>query len=377
MSACNDPSACTRAGAERCEANGRGVVRCVQTERGLRWQTEPCDPSVPTCVETRSGAATCIAEGLGACDEASFEDSCPNERTIEDCTAGVRHRVRCADGQRCGEVPGYAIGEGRAAHASHACYTPRDPDAPAPLVTFASGDVSLGDATAPPVPFTVPAGRTLRLAEGARVVVLVKERPSRLEGPTVLRPSELQPEAIVAEPWARALVEILASAAPRQVPPEEPLQAPGPSEDGLVRLTVGEGVPGASNTLGTIAWRCSGECGRTVELRIEGTQPRVLWRGTGSGSVRYDGPDLELGETYQLRLGERRYRVETVAAPNLRPLLVQMASWPLADQMSVVAAVHRWNGSRAAALNTLRSARLEPRGRDPDLARLLAAYGAE
>jgi len=374
MGACNDPAACTQVGVERCEANQRTIVRCVQTARGLRWQGEACAADVPTCVETRSGTATCIAEGLGACDPASFEDSCVDERTLEDCTANVRHRVQCNTGDRCGSVPEHAIGEGRPANATHACFTPRDPAAPPPLVTLVIGDVRLAGEPAPPVPFVLTPGATLSLATGARAVVLAKERPSRLEGPRDVRADELQPESAVAPAWAAALEEILASEAPRAVPPEEELQAPGPSEDGLIRLTVGEGMPGASNTLGTVRWACSSECGRTVELRANGPRPRVLWRGTGSGSVAYDGPDLELGESYELRLGERIYQVETVPAPNLRPLLMEMARWPIPEQMSVIAAIHRWNGSRAAALNTLRSAQVESRGRV--LSDLLQAYGA-
>lgn len=377
LSACSSPSTCALEGSQQCDSDGHSVLRCVATDRGLRWQTEPCDPSTPTCVERRGGAATCIAERLGSCEEATFEDSCPDESTLEDCTAGARHRVRCLEGERCGEVPAAAVGEDRPPHATHACYAPRSAEEPPALVTFVSGDVQLGDRAAPPVPFRVPHGTRLRLAAGARAVVLVKERASRLTEPGEVDVYTLQPEAAVAAPWAAALVEILGHEPPRAVSPEEPLLAPAPSEAGLVRLAVGEGTPGASSTLGDIVWRCEGAvgCGRTVELRASGTNARVLWRGSGEGRVHYDGPELERGETYELRLGEHAYRVETLPPPPVRDLLVTMQDLSLPEQMSVVAAIHRWAGSRAAAVATLRRTLVELHGRDRDTQALLEAYG--
>lgn len=376
LSACGDSTACRQADQQQCDPEGRAVLRCAPTDHGLRWQTEPCDPGTPTCVE-RGGVATCIAERLGDCDVASFEDSCPDPNTLEDCTAGVRHRVRCLEGERCGEVPAHALGEGRPPRASHACYAPRDPRSPAALVTFVHGEVLLDGAPAPTVPFRVPARGVLRLGEGARAVVLVQERASRLEGPGDFDVYERAPEDALPPAWGATLIEILRRDPPRAVPPEEPLLAPAPSESGVIRLPVGEGTPGASSTLGELRWRCDGAtpCGRTLELRATGTNARVLWRGSGDPGVRYDGPNLEVGETYELRMGDRTYRVETMPPPPLRPLLATMADWPLPEQMSVVAAIHRWNGSRAGAAAALQRTHIELHGRSADAQALLDAYG--
>lgn len=378
LTACTDPSECRVLDQQQCDSEGHAVLRCAQTDHGLRWQTEPCDPGTPTCVE-RGGIAFCVAERLGDCDVATFEDSCPDPHTLEDCTAGIRHRVRCLEGQQCGEVSAEAVGEGRPPHASHACYAARDPRDPLALVTFVRGDAQLDGRPAPAVPFQVPAHGVLRLAEGAHAVVLVQERASRLDGPGDFDVYGQAPEDAVPAPWAAAIVDVLRHEPPRPVPPEEPLTAPAPSESGVVRLTVGEGTPGASNTLGELTWRCDGAapCGRTIELRASGTNARVLWRGSGDPGLRYDGPDLEVGETYELRMGDRTYRVETMAPPPVLPLLRQIGTWPLPEQMSVVAAIHRWNGSRSAAVATLRRTLIELHGRDADTRALLTAYGVE
>ncbi|MCA9607941.1 MAG: hypothetical protein KC619_20165 [Myxococcales bacterium] len=376
LSACTDPSECRVLDQQQCDSQGTSVLRCARTDHGLRWQTEPCDPGVPTCVE-RGGNAFCVAERLGDCDVETFEDSCPDAHTLEDCTSGIRHRIRCLEGQSCGEVPAHAVGEGRPPHASHACFAARDPRDPPALVTYVRGEVQLDGAPAPAVPFRVPAHGVLRLADGARAVVLVQERPSRLEGPGDFDVYERAPEDAVPASWATAIVDVLEHDPPRGVPPEEPLSAPAPSETGVIRLTIGEGTPGASSTLGELTWRCdgAGPCGRTIELRATGTNARVLWRGSGDPGVRYDGPDLEVGETYELRVGDHTYRVETLPPPPVLPLLRAMADWPLQEQMSVVAAVHLWNGSRASAAATLRRTLIELHGRDPETEALLGAYG--
>ena len=367
---CHDPAECATPGAQRCGARGTAIRTCRETPSGLRWRGSACTPPTPSCVERRDGTATCIGEALGSCDEATFEPSCVDEHTLDTCTGTTRHRTRCAEGESCG-----AVSEDR-----FACYAPRPRHEPPALVAYAHGDVRLGDAPAPPVPFRVPEGTTLSIGEDARVIVLVKERPSRLDGPREIDPYTLQPEALAPEAWAEMLVGILAADPPREVPPEEPLYAPAPSEDGLVRLFVGEGLPGASTTIGRIAWRCAeaGPCARTLELRAQGTNERVVWRGNGEPGVRYEGPDLEPGETYQLRVGEREYRIETSRPPDLRPLLAAMRGWSLADRMAVVAAVHRWNGSRAAAAETLRrGVGMDTARSDAQLRELLEAYGAE
>jgi hypothetical protein len=382
--ACDDEDECHELGTARCAADGHAVERCLPRAEGgadLGWAREACEAPTPRCVERGTRYAACVAEPVGECRLPSFEDRCVDERTLEDCVRfragephGVKHHVRCPEGQRCGEVPPHARGPDRPPNATHACYAPRRRTEPPALVTYVEGTVHLGDEPAPTVPFRVPAGTRLRLGEDARAVVLVKERPSRLEGPGEVDVYERQPEARIPSPAARTVLEALAAEPPAAVPPDEPLLSPAPSEPGVVRLMVGEGVPGASAKLPRVAWRCETDCGRTVELRAQGSNERVLWRTTGARAVDYDGPDLEAGRTYELRVGDRTYRVRTRPPPDLRELLSAMADWPLHEQMSVVAAVHRWAGSRAAAVEALRRARIESPG-DRDVPSLLEAYG--
>jgi len=374
LTACGSSSACDDEGAAECDRAGRAVRRCARTDHGLRWQTEPCDRSTPTCVERRRGGPTCVAERLGECDGASYRDSCPSEHTLQTCTDGQVARVACVRPEICGEVPAHALGEGRSEGASHACYTPRPDDEPPALVTFVHGDVQVGSEPAGAVPFRVAPGTPLRLGDGAVAVVLVKERPTRLEGPREVDPYTLQPEAAVPAPWAAAVVERLSHDPPEPIPPEETLLTPAPNADGAIHLLVGEGVPGAGETLGTITWRCDEACGRTLELRVLGTRERVVWRGNGQRGVRYDGPPLEAGERYELVVGDQRYPIETEAPIDLRPLLASMRGWPLPEMMSVIAAVHRWGGSRAAACAVVDRTVIERNGADPDANALRAAY---
>lgn len=383
LTACGSSNECADEGAFRCSDDGHAVRECRRTTNGaLAWDTQPCADRTPTCLEAGPTRAVCVAERLGECDPEEFTDSCVDATTLEDCVGlaagqpGARHRVRCPAGEVCSEVLADAVGEGRPSGATHACHAPRDASSPPALVTFVHGDVLLGAEPAPAVPFRVPSGTPLRLLEGARAVVLVKERASRLVGPREVDVYELQPEAVTPSPWAAALEEILRRDAPGAAPREEPLLAPAPTAPQEIDLVVGEGLPGASNTLGVIEWACERECGRTVQLRNEGANADVLWRATGDRRVRYDGPALEPGRTYELSLGERAYHVRTAAAPSLRPLLASMSDWPLVEQMSVIAAIHRWSGSRAAAVAALQRTHIERHRVDVDVRALLSAYGA-
>ncbi|HBQ11910.1 MAG TPA: hypothetical protein DEF51_12425 [Myxococcales bacterium] len=381
LAGCDD-SRCDTRNAARCTDEG-DLERCAPNRYGgLEWQTQPCEGLTPTCVPHGEDEAVCVGERVGDCDLASFEDRCVDAQTLEDCaaygpgaTAGALHRVRCEEGTRCGEVPADAIAEGRAEGARHACYAPRDAFSPPALVTFTHGDVHLGDRPAPVVPFRVPRGTPLRLGEGARAVVLVKERASRLSGPSETDVYTLQPEAVVATSEAQGIEAMLAHDPPRAVPPETSLLSPAPSEARLVRVWVGEGVPGASARLPDIAWRCDADCGRTVTVRQVHPEPRTIWRGTGERAVDYDGPALVPGHRYELVLGEEVYRLEAAAAPRLDALMTSMRGWPLAEQMSVLAALHRWGGSRAAASMALLRAHIEAQRADPDIRALLADYG--
>lgn len=381
LAGCDD-SRCEARGAARC--TDEGVLERCEPNRygGLEWAAHPCEGATPTCAPHGEDEAACVGERVGECDLSSFEDRCVDERTLEDCAPfgpegdeGALHRVRCAEGTRCGEVPRAAIAAGRAEGARHDCYAPRDPHSPPALVTFTHGDVRLGDAPAPPVPFRVPRGTLLHLGEEARAVVLVKERPSRVEGPRELDVYSLQPEAVVATPEAAAIEALLEREPPRPVPPEETLLSPAPSEARLVRVWVGEGLPGASARLPDLAWRCDEDCGRTATVRQLEPERRTVWRGSGDRAIDYDGPPLEPGHVYELVLGDVVYRLEAEAPPRLDALMAEMRGWPLAEQMSVLAALHRWGGSRAAAVIALLRAHVEAQRGDPAVRALLDAYG--
>jgi hypothetical protein len=367
----------------RCAANGRALERCVPIEGGaLHWASEPCPSATPTCAAGGPREAVCVALRVGECQLEGFADRCVDEHTLEDCaafgpgaTAGVLHRVACPDRQRCGEVPTHAIAEGRAASATHACFAPRARVTPEALVTFVHGDVRLGDAPAPTVPFRVPPRTRLHLAEGARAVALVKELPVRLEGPADVDVYEHQPEDRVPTEEGARIVAILSRPPPPEVPPAERLLSPAPSETGVVRVLLGEGVPGASADLPPITWRCEQDCGRTVELRTADHTERVLWRGMGERTAIYAGPELEPDRTYELRVGDGTYRVETERASRYDELMGRMRGWPLAESMSVIAALHRWAGSRAAAVALLERTHIENMRTDQDVMALLAAYG--
>ncbi|HJL15137.1 MAG TPA: hypothetical protein RMH99_05745 [Sandaracinaceae bacterium LLY-WYZ-13_1] len=383
--ACGDDDECHEAGTARCTEDGRAIERCLpQAEGGadLGWRREACPEATPSCVEHGDRDAVCVAERVGECDFDRFEDRCIDEHTLEDCVAyrageadGAKHRIRCPEGERCGEVPRHALALGRPPNATHACHAPRPRTEPPALVTFTAGSVRLGDEPAPEVPFRVPAGTPLHLGADARAVVLVQERPSRLEGPAEVDVYDRQPEDSVPSPSAQAVIDALA-ASPGDVAPEEPLLSPAPSERGVIRLWVGEGMPGASADLPDVRWRCDEDCGRTVTLRESGRSANVLWRATGERTVAYDGPPLEPGQSYGLEVGDRSYRVETRRPPDVRVLLDATRGWPLAEQMSVIAAVQLRSGSRAAAVQTLWRSLIERPASEP-LRRLLEAYDAD
>ena len=383
LTACEDRSACTERDALRCSADGRALERCAPIEGGaLHWASVPCPTTTPTCAAGGPREAVCVAERVGECRFQGYVDRCVDEHTLEDCAAfrpdapaGVLHRIACPGRERCGEVPAHAIAEGRASTATHACFAPRARVTPEAIVTFVHGDVRLGDRPAPPVPFRVPPRTRLHLAEGARVVALVKELPLRLAGPGDVDVYEQQPEDVVPTEEAARIVAILSRPPPPSVPPAEPLLSPAPSETGLVRVLLGEGVPGASANLPPITWQCEQDCGRTIELRSADHTDRVLWRGMGERTVIYAGPELEPDRTYELRVGERTYRVETQRAQSYRELMARMQDWPLVESMSVVAALHVWGGSRSAAVALLQRTHIERLRADLDVMALLAAYG--
>jgi hypothetical protein len=362
LTACGD-DACDDDGAGRCT----GAHSMMFCERG-EWRPVSCETPTPNCV-AQGFRAACIGERAGSCEFESFTDRCVDERTLEDCTLvadtddAIKHHVRCPEGQRCGEAPRASFGPQRPPHARFACFAPR-PRAPA-IVTFARGDLRVAGQPAPPVPFEVD--DTLELAAGAHAVLLVAERASQLDGPGTFDPDDYRPEGDSAEP-----IELEGQPAPI---PDDPLIAPAPEGVQRITLIVGEGVPGASSRLGTIRWRCEGECGREVELTERG---RVLWRGQGEGSVAYDGPALDAPASYTLRIGDAEYEVRTLPPIPMRELMRSMSGWPLVERMSVVAAIHRWRGSRAAAVATLelamRDAGMNSAQHNAELRALLDAY---
>lgn len=375
--ACDDPDACEEIGASRCAGEGTLEV-CAQSGSDARWTRGACPEGTPTCVEHGASEATCVGEQVGECDFDSFEGGCVDESTLDDCVRlgdgpGSRQHVRCAPRERCGEVPEDAMPEDHPPRMRHACFTPRPPNAPPALVTYVYGEVALDGEQPPAVPFRVEPGQRLRIADGARVVLLVKEHPSRITGPDEIDPYAFQPPRPTPTPEGAGVVDSITGEPPPALSPDEPLLEPAPTEGGLVRLIVGEGVPGASARIHRFAWRCEDDCGRTVELRQTQPVDRVIWRGNGERELDYEGPALEPGARYQLSLGEHTYRVEALQPRAMRELFTTMADWPEVDRTSVVAAIHLHRGSRAAAVQALRgSARHFPR--DPELRALLRQY---
>lgn len=380
--ACDDPNACSELGASRCaDEHTLEVCSSPGEEVEARWTRGACPERTPECLERGASAAECVADAIGSCDFATFEGGCVDERTLDDCEQvgdeGVRRHLRCPDPERCGEVPPHALGEGRPPRARHACYTPRPRDAPPAQVTMLTGEARLDGEPPPPVPFRVLPDQRLELSEGARAVLLVKERASRVSTPGEVDPYALQPESPVPTAEAAALTRALAASGAEAPSPDEPLLAPTPNAGNLIRLVVGEGMPGASATVRRFAWRCDeGACGRTVALRQTAPVERMIWRGMSEREVAYEGPELEAGARYELTLGEHRYRVETMAPLRIGELLESMAGWPVAERLSVVAAVHVARGSRAAAVETIERGLMD-RPRDRDLLALRRALRGE
>lgn len=374
--ACDDPNACEEIGASRC-ADESTLEICAEGSSGTRWTRGPCPDGTPTCMEHGASEAICVGESVGECDYETFEGGCHDETTLDDCVQlgqnATRQRVRCSPGQRCGEVPEDSLPEEHPPRMLFACYTPRPPHEPPAIVTFVHGDVQIAGEAAPPVPFRVRPGQRLTLAAEARVVLLVKERASRVTGPDEIDPYAFQPARPTPTPQGAGVVDAITGDEPPALSPDEPLLEPTPSAGGIVRLIVGEGVPGAAARMRRFRWRCDDDCGRTVELRQ--TQPidRVVWRGNGERELAYDGPPLEANARYQLRLGEHTYQVEALQPRAMSEILGEMADWPDVDRASVVAAIHLYRGSRAGAVLALRS-HSEHAPRDAELRALLERY---
>ncbi|MGE0789669.1 MAG: hypothetical protein AB7S26_28610 [Sandaracinaceae bacterium] len=381
VAACDDASRCSEARAARC-ADEHTLEVCDGAGGDLRWTRGACPTDTPVCAEQGASAAVCVTELTGSCDADHFETQCLDEHTLDDCvryregaSEGARQRVRCREGEVCGEVPPDTLLAGRPVGATHACYAPRPREAPPALVAFLVGGATVAGRPAPEVPFRVMPGEHLVLEAGARAVVLVKERASRLSGPSDTDPYVLQPQRNVPSEEARALVEILAGEPPPPAIAEAALYDPAPSTRDVVRLTVGEGMPGASSTIRRFAWRCGDDegCGRTVELRRVAPEQGVLFRGNGARELAYEGPGLEAGARYELSIGEHRYRVETLPVISLRELMASIAEFPVVEQLAVLAAVHLYRGSRAAAVEVLQRGLMDRR-RDPELLRLIEIY---
>ena len=368
-----DETRCYELDTVRCDDSERARLRCDDVEGQLRWVRSECEAPTSTCAERGVRDATCVGEAVGQCDADAFADRCVDEHTLESCARlrttepeGVRHRIVCGDNLVCAPARGGVDG----------CVPRRLRNSPPALVAFVRGEVALveeGESrAAPPIPFRVMPNARLRVGAQALAIVIVKERASRIEGPAEIDPYTLQPEGGAPSPEAQAILEMLAEDAPEPVPPEEPLIRPAPNADSTIAIFLGAGAPGAIENLREVAWRCDAEraCGQTVTLEDRGT---TLWRAQAERRVAYAGPQLEPGHTYTLRVGPRSYRLLTRRAVRWPRLYAALRQWPLDQRVAVFAALYRWSGSRAAAVESIRRAR--PHIDGPDLAALRSAYG--
>jgi len=160
------------------------------------------------------------------------------------------------------------------------------------MVTLVKGPVTVvtaGSASAAPAaPFLLPAGSTLQVGAGGRVVLLRQGGAHAVDGPATVDPAGLRVQGSASDAVA-GLLEKRTS-----------LATAGASRGGT--LTVVRPVPQAPVlALGEIRWTCQA-CGTQdvslVDLRADST----LWTARGEGSVTYGGPALRPG-TYVVRVG--------------------------------------------------------------------------
>ena len=166
------------------------------------------------------------------------------------------------------------------------------------LVTSSAGGVSLTTGsettTAPGVPFLVPDGSGIQLADGAQIVVMIAGTAKRWTGPATLGAKALVPNATGPERGGSQLAAIISR--------QDTLSVPGATRDGVLQRPINRDT---LLSLGEVRWRCPDPC-TAVSVTVEGIVSGTTWTGTGAGSVTYAGPALAAGP-YTLDVGGRAY----------------------------------------------------------------------
>ena len=208
------------------------------------------------------------------------------------------------------------------------------------LVTSSSGGVSLTSngetTTAPGVPFLVPDGSGLKLADGAQIVVMIAGTAKRWTGPATLGDKALVPNATGAERGGSQLAAMISR--------QDTLSVPGATRDGVLQRPINRDT---LLNLGEIRWRCPEPC-TPVSVTVEGIVSGTTWTGTGAGAVTYAGPALEAGP-YTLDVGGRAYTFTvaddatrstiTAARDEARTQSLALEGASKADQAALVAGV--------------------------------------
>ncbi|MFT7520469.1 MAG: hypothetical protein ACI9MC_002618 [Kiritimatiellia bacterium] len=165
------------------------------------------------------------------------------------------------------------------------------------LVTLSKGSVQIEGKVAPKAPFTLQEGQQLELAEGASIVVLFEGTATRLHGPATVGQDQLKRASIGGNGASSSALEKLLS---RKV---SVARAGASRGDGLqlVRPVPGGTVLNARS----VQWRCS-DCGEQQVQVYDFMADKVVWTGSGEGSVEYSGPTLSPG-AYLANVGGRDF----------------------------------------------------------------------
>lgn len=174
-------------------------------------------------------------------------------------------------------------------------------EAPA-MVTTARGEVQLisGDTAAelPPLPVLLAPGQSLKLGDGALVVVLCGGQATKIEGPDTVGLDRLR-RSDSDDPAAPGVLSDLLS---RQSSTARPAASRGAGGE----LTLLRPVPWTSLLSPTqIRWRCD-DCGNQEVQIYDFRADEVVWTGEGTTSVGYTGPPLKPG-AYYVVIGSRDF----------------------------------------------------------------------
>lgn len=166
------------------------------------------------------------------------------------------------------------------------------------LVTAARGAVSLvaDTETQPAAPYVLDASHALRVPDGAVAVVLFEGRAIQVTGPALVKTAELSGagQATGQDP------SVLADLMERGVS----TKSAGATRAGGTTLT--RPLAGAKVAqVPTLAWDCAG-CGEQAVTLTSFLDDQVVWTGTGTDGLAYDGPALEPGP-YAVKVGAHEF----------------------------------------------------------------------